>query len=83
MRVAITDRVQAALDHLRPSLKLDGGDLRLIDVTPDGVVKVGLTGVCAGCPMSRMLLQIGIESSLKNIPEVTKVETIDERPPGG
>jgi Fe-S cluster biogenesis protein NfuA len=75
------ERIQAALDLLRPSLKLDGGDLRLIDVSPEGVVKVGLTGVCAGCPMSRMLLQFGIESSLKNIPEVTKIETIDERTP--
>ncbi len=74
-------QIEAALQRLRPSLKLDGGDVRLIEVSPEGVVKVGLTGVCAGCPMSRMLLQMGIESSLKNIPEVTKVETIDERTP--
>jgi len=72
-------QIEEALERLRPSLRLDGGDLRLIDVSKDGVVRIGLTGVCAGCPMSRMLLQLGIEASLKDTPGVTKIETIDER----
>jgi Fe-S cluster biogenesis protein NfuA len=72
-------QIEEALERLRPSLRLDGGDVRLIDVSKDGVVRIGLTGVCAGCPMSRMLLQLGIEASLKDTPGVTKIETIDER----
>ena len=73
------DQIQAALDMLRPGLQLDGGDVRLIEVTPDGVVRVGLSGTCAGCPMSRMLLKKGIEASLRSMPEVTEVITVDER----
>jgi Fe-S cluster biogenesis protein NfuA len=72
-------RVEAALDKLRPGLQLDGGDVRLLDISDDGVVRVGLSGTCAGCPMSRMLLQIGIEECLRGIPEISKVVTVDER----
>jgi Fe-S cluster biogenesis protein NfuA len=79
--VAMRDQIEAALDKLRPGLQLDGGDVRLIEVTPEGVVRVGLSGTCAGCPMSRMLLQCGIEESLRGIPEITKVVTVDERVP--
>jgi Fe-S cluster biogenesis protein NfuA len=75
------EAVEAALQRLRPTLQLDGGDVRLLGVSDDGVVKIGLTGTCAGCPMSRMLLQMGIEASLKNVPEVSKVVTVDERVP--
>lgn len=77
----LAERVEAALAKLRPTLQLDGGDVHLLEVSGDGVVRVGLTGTCAGCPMSRMLLQLGIESSLKNVPEVSKVVTVDERVP--
>jgi Fe-S cluster biogenesis protein NfuA len=73
--------IEAALDRIRPGLQLDGGDVRLIEVTPEGVVRVGLSGTCAGCPMSRMLLQCGIEDSLRGIPDITKVVTVDERVP--
>ena len=73
--------IESALSRLRPTLQLDGGDVRLLDVSADGVVRIGLTGTCDGCPMSRMLLQMGIEASLKNVPEVSKVVTVDERIP--
>jgi Fe-S cluster biogenesis protein NfuA len=74
-------RVEAALDKLRPGLQLDGGDVRLLEISEEGVVRVGLSGTCAGCPMSRMLLQLGIEECLRGIPEITKVVTVDERVP--
>jgi len=45
------ERVEAALKKIRPSLQADGGDVELVEVTPDGVVKVKLSGACAGCPM--------------------------------
>jgi Fe-S cluster biogenesis protein NfuA len=57
-------------------LQADGGDVQLIDVDDQGVVKVKLTGACGGCPMSQMTLKMGIEKILKqNVPEVTRVES--------
>ena len=71
------EKVQAALDKVRPSLQADGGDVELVDVTPDGVVKLKLTGACAGCPMSQMTLKMGIEKMLKqDVPEVKEVEAV-------
>ena len=57
-------------------MQADGGDVQLIDVDEQGVVKVKLTGACGGCPMSQMTLKMGIEKILKqNVPEVTRVES--------
>ena len=71
------ERVQEALDKVRPSLQADGGDVQLVDVGDDGVVKVRLTGACGGCPMSQMTLKMGIEKILKqNVPEVARVESV-------
>jgi Fe-S cluster biogenesis protein NfuA len=68
------DKVQAALVKIRPSLQADGGDVELIDVSTEGVVKVRLTGACGGCPMSQMTLKMGIEKMLKKeVPEVKEV----------
>jgi len=61
----------------RPHLQVDGGDVELVDVSDDGVVKVRLTGACAGCPMSQMTLKWGVENYLKKkIPEVKTVEAV-------
>ncbi len=69
------EKVQEVLNRIRPSLQADGGDVELINVTDDGVVKVKLKGACAGCPMSQMTLKNGIERLLKaEIPEVKSVE---------
>ncbi len=72
------EQVEAALARMRPSLQLDGGDVQLLAIE-NGVVRVALVGACAGCPMSRVILQMGIENSLKSIPEVKRVETVDQR----
>lgn len=70
------DKVEAVIQELRPHLQADGGNIELIDVA-NGVVKVKLTGACAGCPMSRMTLQWGVERVLKQkIPEVVRVEAV-------
>jgi len=50
------EEVQGVLDRIRPLLRADGGDVELVDVSADGIVKVRLTGACAGCPMSQMTL---------------------------
>jgi len=68
------DKVQAAIDKIRPMLQRDGGDVELVDVQ-EGVVTVRLRGACAGCPMSQMTIKIGIEKFLKQeIPEIVAVQ---------
>ena len=68
------ERVESALSKIRPSLQADGGDVELVEVTSDGVVKVKLTGACGGCPMSQMTLKMGIEKAIKQeVPEVKEV----------
>jgi Fe-S cluster biogenesis protein NfuA len=71
------EKVEATLSRIKPALQADGGDVELVEVTPEGVVKVKLTGACAGCPMSQMTLKMGIESQLKKeVPEVTEVVSV-------
>ncbi len=71
------ERVKAALEKIRPSLQADGGDVELVEVTPEGVVKVKMTGACSGCPMRQMTLQMGIGRALKEeIPEVKEIVAV-------
>jgi len=73
----VKEEVQAVLDQIRPALQADGGDVELVDVTDDGVVKVHLVGACAGCPMSQLTLSNGVERVLKQqIPTVSRVEPV-------
>lgn len=68
------EKVEKALDKVRQMLLADGGNVVLVDVTADGVVKVKLTGACSGCPMSSMTLKMGIEKLLKKeVPGVKEV----------
>jgi Fe-S cluster biogenesis protein NfuA len=70
------EKVEVALNKIRPALQADGGDVELVDVA-DGVVKVRLTGACGGCPMSQMTLKMGIERHLKKeVPEVKEVVSV-------
>ncbi len=70
----LRDRVAAVLDGLRPMVQSDGGDIELVDVNEDGVVRVRLLGACIGCPSATMTLTMGIERTLRDqIPEVTRV----------
>lgn len=76
MKEPIEDRVQKVIQELRPNLQADGGDIELLGVE-EGVVKVKLKGACAGCPMSSMTIQWGVERFLKKkIPEIVKVEAV-------
>ncbi|MCX5822357.1 MAG: NifU family protein [Deltaproteobacteria bacterium] len=71
------EEVQKIIDRIRPNLQADGGDVELIDVGDDGVVKVRLVGACHGCPMAQMTLKNGIEKSLKQeIPGVKSVVSV-------
>jgi len=76
VKETIEDRVQKAIQELRPNLQADGGDIELLGVE-NGVVKVKLKGACAGCPMSTMTIQWGVENFLKKkIPGIVKVEAV-------
>lgn len=78
MAEELREKVEKAIDQLRPMLQADGGDIELVDVTGEGVVKVRLVGACHGCPMSQMTLKGGVERELMNqIPEITSVELAD------
>jgi len=70
------EKVEAALEQIRPALLADGGDVELVDVN-DGVVKLRLRGACGGCPMATITLRHGIEQVLKEqVPEVKEVIAI-------
>ncbi|MFN3395748.1 MAG: NifU family protein [Thermodesulfovibrionales bacterium] len=70
-------KVEEALSQIRPALQRDGGDVQLVDVTPDGIVKVKLVGACGTCPMSILTLKRGIEATLKQrVPEISSVEAV-------
>jgi Fe-S cluster biogenesis protein NfuA len=68
------EQVEKALEKIRPALQRDGGDVELIEVGEDGIVKVRLTGACGGCPMSQITLKQGIERVLKQ--EVASVKEV-------
>ena len=71
------EKVEKAIEKIRPFLQADGGDIALVDVGEDGVVKVQLQGACAGCPGAQMTLQMGVEARLKEeIPEVKQVVAV-------
>ena len=71
------EKVQKAIDKIKPLLMRDGGNVELVDVI-DGVVKVRLQGACAGCAMSQMTLKNGIERLIKgDVPEVKSVEAVN------
>ncbi|KWT91878.1 NifU family protein [Candidatus Magnetominusculus xianensis] len=70
-------QVENSLNQIRPALQRDGGNVELVDVTSDGIVKVKLMGACGSCPMSMMTLKGGIEAKLKSdLPGVKAVEAV-------
>ena len=73
----VRERVQGVINLIRPAVQADGGDIELVDVTPDGVVQIRFHGACHGCPSSSMTLHHGIERNLRDrVPEVTRVVAV-------
>lgn len=76
--IDLKDRIEKALDTVRPYLHADGGDVELVSVDDDMVVKLRLLGACKSCDISHMTMRAGIENTLKSaIPEIKSVEAID------
>ncbi|MGA2265818.1 MAG: NifU family protein [Phycisphaerae bacterium] len=75
----IRPQVQAVIDHIRPLLQADGGDIELVDVDESaGTVSVRLQGACHGCPSAAMTLKMGVERHLREkVPSVQKVVAVD------
>jgi len=75
----LTHKVNLAIENLRPYLIQDGGDMELVEITTENVVKVRLIGACRSCSMSPMTLKAGLEEALKSAaPEIKKVIAIDD-----
>jgi len=75
---AIKERIEAALEKIRPYLVADGGDIALVDITDDMVVKVEMKGACNGCPFSMQTLKAGVEIAIKKeVPEIKEVVDVN------
>ncbi len=73
----VKENIQKAIDEIRPALQADGGNIELVDVQEDGVVKVKLLGACGSCPMSQLTLKRGVEARLKaKFPEIKEVVAV-------
>lgn len=71
------EKIEAVLARTRPGLQMDGGDVELVDITDEGVVRLRLKGACHGCPMSKMTLHNYLEREIRNqVPEVKGVEEV-------
>lgn len=75
---SVEERVERVLDAIRPSIQSDGGDIELLGISGEGVVRIRLHGACVGCPSSTMTLKYGIENNLReHVPEVSGVEAVE------
>ncbi len=75
---ALKERVEKALEKIRPYLVADGGDISIVDITDDMVVQVEMTGACNGCPYSMQTLKAGVEMAVRNeVPEIKEVVDVN------
>ncbi|MDR0956493.1 MAG: NifU family protein [Endomicrobium sp.] len=75
--MTLKEKVEKALVSIRPHLQADGGNVELIDISEDGIVKVKLKGACSSCPMATMTLQHGVTNAIKEaVPEIKEVQAI-------
>ena len=74
----LNDRVEASLNSIRPYLQADGGDVRILEITQDHVLKLEFMGNCGSCPMSTMTFKAGIEEAVKkSVPEINSIEVVN------
>lgn len=74
----LKSRVEEALETIRPYLKADGGNIEVVDITAEMVLKVRLLGNCESCPMSFMTMKAGVEEAIKkHVPEILSLETVE------
>ena len=74
----VLQKVEDALQTIRPYLEADGGDVKILEISDEGIVKLELLGACGSCPMSTMTLKAGVEEAIKRaVPEISRVEAIN------
>jgi len=74
----ILDKIEASLDTMRPYLRDDGGNVEIVDITDEGVLRLRLLGACSTCPQSFMTMKAGIETAVKQaVPEIKSVIAIN------
>jgi Fe-S cluster biogenesis protein NfuA len=74
----IINRIEASLDNIRPYLEADGGNIRVLEVTDDKILKLEFVGNCGTCPMSTMTFKAGVEEAIKRlVPEIKSIEVIN------
>lgn len=77
-KAELTEKINDAIEQIRPFLNADGGDMQLVEITDDAVVKVRLLGACSDCSMSTMTLKAGVEEAIRKVaPEIKSVEAVD------
>jgi Fe-S cluster biogenesis protein NfuA len=78
MDIALQNKIETALDNIRPYLLADGGNVKVVGLREDMILQLELTGACSTCPMSAMTLKAGVEEAVKReIPEILGVEAIN------
>jgi Fe-S cluster biogenesis protein NfuA len=83
MQQDLIREVDKALESIRPYLEADGGNVQVVEVSEEGVVKLELLGACGSCPMSAMTFKAGIEEAIKReVPQITGIEAINITKPG-
>jgi Fe-S cluster biogenesis protein NfuA len=74
----ITNQVETALDTIRPYLEADGGNVRIMDLNDDNILKLEFVGACGSCPMSTMTFKAGVEEAIKRaVPEIKTIEVVN------
>lgn len=76
--MTLLERIEKALNQIRPYLEADGGNVRVVEITPDGILKLEFMGSCGSCPMSEMTFKAGIEATIRQeVPEIKAIQTIN------
>jgi Fe-S cluster biogenesis protein NfuA len=84
IELSLIERIEKSLDSIRPYLQSDGGDIRVLEVTEDQIVKVEMQGACGECPMSSMTLKAGVEDAIRSaFPQIKGVEAVNVLVSGG
>ncbi len=74
----LVKRIETSLDNIRPYLEADGGNVRVLEITKDYVVKLEFMGNCGNCPMSTMTFKAGVEEAIrKSVPEIRSIEVVN------
>lgn len=74
----LSQRIESSLDNIRPYLEADGGNVRVLEITKDNILRLEFLGNCGNCPMSTMTFKAGVEEAIKKaVPEIASIEVVN------